>query len=175
MTEKKRRSSRRTQTHEGESDLSGAVIPASEEIPVDVVHLIPAETVEDIDTEGVSVPLGARREVARVRLPLPGETVITVPAPDASPSEAELDRREQGKSRRRKRTGPPVDKTGRGGSEGVRTRRRARVTDAQTPPQDPAPVDSAPVDPAPVDPAPVQTEPSGPAPSVSEAPDAGGC
>lgn len=169
MIEKKRRSSRRTQTHEGESDLSGAVIPASEEIPVDVVHLIPAEAVEDIDTEGVSVPLGARREAARVRLPPPGETVITVPAPDASPSEAELDRREQGKSRRRKRTGPPLDKTGRGGSEGVRTRRRARVTDAQTPPQDPAPVDPAPVEPAPVEPG-----PSGPAPS-SEAPDAGEC
>lgn len=145
MAEKKRRSPRRTKTHQGESELSGAAIPASEEIPDDVVHLIPADTVEDIDTEGVSVPLRARQEAARVRIPLPGETVITVPAPDASPSEAELDRREEGKSRRRKRTGPPVDEgtddgTTREASTRERTGRRAtRIPEAETPPEDPAP------------------------------------
>lgn len=132
MTSPSRPAGRRLTTRSGTSDPSGAVIPeprmrrradarddapedtvdedvapsdAQTQVPAEVVHLIPAEDLDEIDTDGMSMPVGVGEHADAVSLP--GDSVLTRPDSSNIPTDAELDRRDAAKGTRRKRTGPP--------------------------------------------------------------------
>lgn len=141
-----RRKGRSTTTHQGTNTPGGAVVPhdrgplsggstggrSAQQPPApEVVHVLPAEVLDDIDTEGMSVPIGAGDRRSRVRLP--GETVLTGPDGDATPTPEELDRRDAMKSGPRKRTGPQAPD-----DDGPQTALPSRTPpEAAPPPTDP--------------------------------------
>jgi hypothetical protein len=100
--------------------------------PAEVVHLIPAEHLDEVDTMGMSMPIGVGDSASAVRLP--GDTVLTRPDESDIPTDEELDRRDAAKGGRRKRTGPPPPS-------------------AATPPDPDEPPETAPPPTDPVDPA----------------------
>jgi hypothetical protein len=101
-------------------------------VPAEVVHLIPAEHLDEVDTMGMSMPIGVGDSASAVRLP--GDTVLTRPDESDIPTDEELDRRDAAKGGRRKRTGPPPPS-------------------AATPPDPDEPPETAPPPTDPVDPA----------------------
>lgn len=155
---------RRSTTRAGTTEPSGAVVPeprirrragadreAGEDAaepagtdetgetgvpPAEVVHLIPAEHLDLVDTTGMSMPVGVGDSASAVRLP--GDTVLTRPDDSDIPSDEELDRRDAAKGTRRKRTGPKPPGTAR--------RDPNAPAESAPPPTDPA--DPSPTDPA---------------------------
>lgn len=103
------------------------------EPPAEVVHLIPAEHLDMVDTTGMSMPVGVGESVDAVRMP--GDTVLTRPSESDVPSADELDRRDSAKGRRRKRTGPRPPAAAR--------RETGAPAASAPPPTDPAPTDPA--------------------------------
>lgn len=162
---------RRTKTQRGTTDPSGAAVPAprvgrragdtaAEEdvdrarhedaaVPAEVVHLIPAEHLDAVDTIGMSLPVGAGKAVSEVRLP--GDTVLTRPDESDIPTAEELDERDSAKAGRRKRTGPRPPAEPREEAEAP--------AESAPPPTDPGPVDPGP---APTDPEPAPSDPADP-------------
>lgn len=156
---------RRTKTRQGTTDPSGAAVPEPRvrrrsgaapgeeetagngpgeetQVPAEVVHLIPAEHLDAVDTIGMSLPVGAGKAASEVRLP--GDTVLTRPDESDIPTPEELDERDAQKAGRRKRTGPKPP---------AEPREEADAPAVSAPP---------PTDPEPVDPGPAPTDPTGP-------------
>lgn len=104
--------------------------------PAEVVHLIPAEHLDAVDTTGMSMPVGVGDSAAAVRLP--GDIVLTRPAESDIPSDDELDRRDTAKGRRRKRMGPTPPDAPPGGSPGTSSQDPHDPAESAPPPTDPS-------------------------------------
>lgn len=164
MAGRSRPKGRQSTTHSGTTDPAGAVVPeprirrragAEPEPdgstdgftdegtapeappPAEVVHLIPAEHLDTVDTTGMSMPVGVGSSASAVRLP--GDTVLTRPDESDIPSDAELDVRDAAKGTRRKRTGPKPP--------AAAQRDPNAPAESAPPPTDPTPAGPPPTDP----------------------------